>query len=165
LVTPAQIVAVPYLFLADPQGDRVMTHQTHLNRVVNFFENVSLQSVSSIEELYDANAYFKDPFNEVHGQEAVIKIFQHMFKQVDTPRFIIRQSILQESDAFIVWDFEFRMRGSTVLQNIHGSSHLRFNAAGIVVYHRDYWDAAEELYEKIPLLGNLMRFLKRQARS
>jgi hypothetical protein len=130
-----------------------------------FFENVSLQSVSSIEDLYDANAYFKDPFNEVHGQEAIMKIFLHMFKQVDSPRFIIRQSIQQEAEAFIVWDFEFRMRRSAAPQNIHGSSHLRFNPEGKVIYHRDYWDAAEELYEKIPLLGNLMRLLKRQARS
>jgi steroid Delta-isomerase len=29
--------------------------------------------------------------------------------------------------------------------------------------HRDYWDAAEELYEKLPILGGLMRWLKRQA--
>jgi steroid delta-isomerase len=27
--------------------------------------------------------------------------------------------------------------------------------------HRDYWDAAEELYEKLPLVGALMRWLKR----
>jgi hypothetical protein len=32
-----------------------------------------------------------------------------------------------------------------------------------VAYHRDYWDAAEELYEKLPVLGGLMRFLKRRA--
>jgi hypothetical protein len=141
-----------------------MTHQTHLNNIVHFFENVSPQSVSIIEDLYDANAYFKDPFNEVHGHLAIIKIFQHMFKQVNSPRFVIRQSIRQDADAFIVWDFEFSMHGSSMPQCIHGSSHIRFNPVGKVIYHRDYWDAAEELYEKIPVLGNLMRFLKRQAR-
>jgi hypothetical protein len=31
--------------------------------------------------------------------------------------------------------------------------------------HRDYWDAAEELYEKLPVVGSLMRWLKRQANS
>jgi steroid delta-isomerase len=30
--------------------------------------------------------------------------------------------------------------------------------------HRDYWDAAEELYEKLPA-GRLMRWLKRRANS
>jgi hypothetical protein len=29
--------------------------------------------------------------------------------------------------------------------------------------HRDYWDAAEELYEKLPVLGGLMRWLKTRA--
>jgi len=32
-----------------------------------------------------------------------------------------------------------------------------------VAVHRDYWDAAEELYEKLPVLGSLMRWLKRRA--
>jgi steroid delta-isomerase len=31
--------------------------------------------------------------------------------------------------------------------------------------HRDYWDAAEELYEKLPVLGALMRWLKQARRA
>jgi hypothetical protein len=26
--------------------------------------------------------------------------------------------------------------------------------------HRDYWDAAEELYEKLPVIGVLMRAMR-----
>lgn len=142
-----------------------MTNRTALDRVLHFFENVSPQSVKEISELYDADAYFKDPFNEVRGHANIIHIFEHMFRQVDAPRFIINQSIFQDEDAFIVWDFEFIMRGTKQLQTIHGSSHVRFNTAGKVAYHRDYWDAAEELYEKIPVLGSMMRFIKRKARG
>jgi hypothetical protein len=32
-----------------------------------------------------------------------------------------------------------------------------------VNYHRDYWDAAGELYEQLPLVGGLMRWLKKRA--
>lgn len=142
-----------------------MSNRIHLDNVLSFFESVSPQSVTDIAKLYDADAYFKDPFNEVQGQAAIIHIFLHMFTKVDTPRFVIKQSILQDADAFIVWDFDFRLRGLSTSQKIHGSSHIRFNTSGKVTYHRDYWDAAEELYEKIPVLGNLMRFLKRKARS
>jgi steroid delta-isomerase len=28
--------------------------------------------------------------------------------------------------------------------------------------HRDYWDAAGELYEQLPVIGSLMRWLKRR---
>ncbi|NDH57873.1 MAG: nuclear transport factor 2 family protein, partial [Betaproteobacteria bacterium] len=36
---------------------------------------------------------------------------------------------------------------------------------GKIAEHRDYWDAAEELYEKIPLLRWLMRWLRRKIAS
>ncbi|MDP3310767.1 MAG: nuclear transport factor 2 family protein, partial [Polaromonas sp.] len=49
-----------------------------------------------------------------------------------------------------------------LLQTVRGTSHLKLTGAGLVSYHRDYWDAAEELYEKLPLLGSLMRWLKRR---
>ena len=48
---------------------------------------------------------------------------------------------------------------------ILGASQLVFDAQGRVVLHRDYWDAAEELYEKLPVVGSLMRWLKRRANS
>ena len=76
-----------------------MTHQVHLHKLLQYFENISPPSVLAIIELYDSNAYFKDPFNEVHGHQAIMKIFQHMFKQVETPRFVICQTIQQEADA------------------------------------------------------------------
>lgn len=44
---------------------------------------------------------------------------------------------------------------------MRGVSHLRFDAAVKVTYHRDYWDAAEELYMKLPAVGCLMRGLRR----
>jgi hypothetical protein len=54
-------------------------------------------------------------------------------------------------------------RFSTEEQCIRGATHICFATDGRVTMHRDYWDAAEELYEKLPLLGGLMRFLKRAA--
>jgi hypothetical protein len=30
-----------------------------------------------------------------------------------------------------------------------------------VIFHRDYWDAAEELYEKLPVIGFVMKQLKK----
>ena len=55
-----------------------------------------------------------------------------------------------------------RGRGAAALC-IHGASHLQFDDNGRVAVHRDYWDAAEELYEKLPVVGGLMRWLRRRA--
>ena len=50
-------------------------------------------------------------------------------------------------------------------QTVRGCSHLVLDASGRIAMHRDYWDVAEEMYEKIPVLGALMRWLKKRARS
>jgi ketosteroid isomerase-like protein len=143
-----------------------MKHQADLQRVIDFFESISTDSVLTLTSIYTEDVWFKDPFNEVRGIEPVQRIFTHMFEQVDQPHFVITQSVLQDKHAFLTWDFLFRMRRfSAEEQCIRGATHLRFDTAGRVNYHRDYWDAAEELYEKLPLVGGLMRWLKTRARN
>ena len=143
-----------------------MTHQHHLQVVINFFDHIAVDSIHDLAKLYTDDAYFKDPFNEVRGIDNILPIFTHMFTQVDEPRFVVTGSVLQGEQAFLTWDFLFRMkRFSTDEQCIRGASHIRFAADGRVEFHRDYWDAAEELYEKLPIVGTLMRGLKRMARK
>jgi hypothetical protein len=59
--------------------------------------------------------------------------------------------------------FRFKRFDTVTPQVIRGGSHLRLASDGRVEDHRDYWDAAEELYQKLPVLGGLMRWLKKRA--
>jgi len=134
--------------------------------LVAFFETLTSDSVARMGEFYAAEVWFKDPFNEVQGLGEVQRIFSHMFVALDRPRFVVTTEVQGERQCFLTWDFEFYLRRKgAVLQTIRGSSHLKFNEAGQVVYHRDYWDAAEELYEKLPVLGGLMRWLRKKVNS
>ena len=142
-----------------------MTHQAALTRYIHFCEHMTRENTGLFAELYTENAYFKDPFNEVRGHAAIIAIFEHMYTQVERPKFVVIHRVLQDDDAFLTWEFLFRFKSDkNKEQCIRGSTHLQFYADGRVAFHRDYWDAAEELYEKIPLLGGLMRLIKRMAR-
>ena len=142
----------------------ILQHEIDLQRLVQFYQTLSPQSLPQVAALYDPQARFKDPFNEVVGHAPIIKIFEHMFRQLDAPRFVVTSSIAQGDEAFLVWEFRFRMkRWNDALQTIRGASHVRFGWNGLVLVHRDYWDPAEELYEKLPVLGALMRMLKRAA--
>jgi steroid delta-isomerase len=130
-------------------------------RLQLFFENLSPDRVMKLHELYCADAYFKDPFNEVRDIQSIVRLFEHMFVQVEAPRFIIQETVLQGPSAFLVWEFRFQMRRwNKAEQVVRGSSHIKFASDGKVAYHRDYWDLAEELYEKLPVLGGFMRALK-----
>lgn len=135
-------------------------------RVVAMFESIAPADVSRLGEFYSGDARFKDPFNDVQGVPAIEKVFAHMFVALDAPRFVVRDIVAEGDQCFLTWDFMFRFRRfSRDEQVVHGGSHLRFDAQGRVVLHRDYWDAAEELYEKLPGVGAFMRFLKRRANS
>ena len=138
----------------------------HVRRIVALFERLSPQDLPRLAEIYTSDAHFKDPFNEVQGTSAITAIFAHMFKSLDGPRFVIRETLVQGEQCFLSWDFVFRMkRFDRSEQTIRGASHLKLAPDGRICMHRDYWDAAEELYEKLPVLGGLMRWLKARART
>ena len=103
----------------------------------------------------------------MQGVPAIEAIFQHMFGALEQPRFVVTGQVVQGAQCFLTWDFCFAMRNVRpgVEQKIRGATHLVLNDQGQIALHRDYWDAAEELYEKLPVLGGLMRWLKRRARS
>lgn len=137
-------------------------NQAALERIVAFFEHLAPADAERIGEFYAADAAFRDPFNNVRGVDAIVRIFRHMFDQLADCRFIITETIAADNGAFLIWDFTFRIKSwrPGTVQTIHGVSHVRFAPDGKVSYHRDYWDAAEELYAKLPLIGALMRFLR-----
>jgi limonene-1,2-epoxide hydrolase len=134
-----------------------------LDDIVHWFETLSREALRDIGRFYADEAWFKDPFNEVTGVDAIGRVFAHMFDQVGDPRFRVLERWQDAHGAVLTWEFSFRLRGRAQL--VRGASHLRFAPDGRICYHRDYWDAAEELYAKLPLLGPLMRFLQRRARA
>lgn len=150
-------------------NDIVTNHQRNdqsknLQRIVTFFETLTTDNLALIPLIYAPDAWFKDPFNEVTGLSAIKHLYRHMFVQVADPRFVITHQMQQDDMAFMTWEFYFRMkRFSRETQCIRGATHFRLNNDGYITYHRDYWDAAEELYEKLPALGSFMRMLKRRA--
>ena len=138
-----------------------------VTRFIVFFENLSPADVATLGQVYAPEARFNDPFNEVRGVPAIQAIFAHMFGALDQPRFVVTRRVVQGNQCFLTWDFLFAFQrfDKGVTQTVRGASHLVLDDEGLVTLHRDYWDAAEELYEKLPVVGALMRWLRRRANS
>lgn len=134
-------------------------------RVVVFFESLTPANVADLGDFYDAHARFKDPFNDVQGVAAIRRVFEHMFVALSAPRFVVTGQVVQGRQCFLTWEFHFSFKTFRPdrAQVIHGASQLLFAEQGLITLHRDYWDAAEEFYEKLPFLGNLLRWLKKRA--
>jgi hypothetical protein len=144
-------------------------HDKHLAvpRIVDFFETLAPATLAELGQIYAPQARFKDPFNDVAGLEAITHIFQHMFVALEQPRFVVLERVVQGSHCFLTWEFRFRFRRFQPQRDqvILGATHLVLRSDGKVTLHRDYWDAAEELYEKLPVVGGMMRWLKKRANS
>ena len=140
-------------------------HRAAVARLAAFYAQLGPQDLDRLGDFYAPGARFKDPFNEVQGLAAIRGIFAHMFTALHEPRFVVTQQLVDGPQAFLVWEFRFRFRrfDTVTEQVVRGGSHLVLDSDGLVTLHRDYWDAAEELYEKLPGLGALMRWLRRQA--
>lgn len=139
-------------------------HHAAVARIERFFSQLSPASLGGLATVYHAEARFADPFNQVHGLAAIRTVFEHMYQSLGDPRFEIRKSILQDGDCVVLWDFLYRLPASSAqVHRLPGASHLRLDADGLIVEHVDYWDPAQGIYEKLPLIGAVARALRRRA--
>ena len=131
-------------------------------RLVAYYETLSPSTLDELAMVYADDVHFKDPFNTTQGLAPLRAIFLHMFESLENPKFVIAEAITQGDQAFLIWNFEFTRKGLPSPMRIHGSSHIRYAPDGRVIWHRDYWDAAEELYNHLPIVGGLFRWLQRR---
>jgi steroid Delta-isomerase len=129
-------------------------------RVAAFFESISPASLATLHTIYTEHARFKDPFNDVTDLSGIRRVFTHMFDTVKNPRFVVHHTMTQGEHAWLSWDFLIDRPEGTL--TVHGATQLTFAPDGRIQLHRDYWDTAEELYAKLPLIGALVRWLTRQ---
>lgn len=120
-------------------------------------------NLDALVQCYTPDAHFRDPFHDVQGQAAIRAIFAHMFAASEQPRFVITEQQLAGATAFVTWRFHFGLRGHDYC--IEGATRFGFATDGRVCCHRDYWDAAEELFQKLPLVGPPIAWLRRRFRA
>lgn len=129
-----------------------------VDEMLAWYETLAPHTLDALPRFYDPQARFRDPFNDVQGHAAIRRIFTHMFETTDAARFVIHERIGHADQAFVTWTFHVGLRGKGY--TVNGATHLRLGADGRVVLHRDYWDAAEELFQKLPGIGPAVAWLR-----
>lgn len=140
----------------------------HHQHYIDYFAQLKKEDLARIPQLFTPDARFKDPFNDVKGVAAIHQIFEHMFITTVDPKFVVRYAAPTESDGddvlLLVWDFTFQTKRAKDFA-WQGSSKIMFDEAGLATEHIDYWDPAESIYESLPLIGAVIRFLKSKLAS
>jgi len=127
---------------------------------IDFFERLEPASLDRVEEVFEPSARFSDPFNDVTGPRGIRSVFEHMFESCTSPRFRVTERAIEEKVAYLKWRFTFD--SGKQIRSITGVSRVVFGDSGRVLEHEDYWDAAGQVYERLPILGRLLRALRRR---
>ena len=68
---------------------------------------------------------------------------------------------MSERTAYLRWDFTFSPKGRVEdVWKITGMSEVAFDQDLKVISHIDHWDAGEQFYARLPVLGWLIRLVR-----
>lgn len=139
--------------MSDPRG-------TMFEAYCRLFETLTPDRLEEFRALCTGDVRFVDPFNDIAGIERFIALYRHMYAAVSEPRFAVIDRVLSPRAGYVRWQFTAVARSRSVL--IDGMSEIRFDAAtGRIREHVDHWDAAGQLYTRLPIAGVLIGWLRR----
>ena len=106
---------------------------------------------------------FRDPFHNVHGVEAVIAALKSAYDRVDHVHITIRARARDGDVSLVLWTFQFRTRKRGTPMLLEGVAEIHQDPeTGLITEHLDHWDAAEQFFQDLPVVGFLIRMIKKR---
>ena len=135
-----------------------------LNQFKDIYQTLDKTNIDTIESIYADNILFSDPFHQVKGLPQLKKYFFELYLNVESIDFEFGESISQGDSFFIQWTMKLthpKLNNKKPF-DVPGATYLKVNSNSEIIYHRDYFDAGVMLYERLPLFGSLIRWIKRK---
>lgn len=133
-----------------------------LERFLRVYQQLDRDHLHLLGEVYADDVSFTDPLHQVSGLAALGDYFARMYANVTSVRFDFERVLAGGGEAMLTWTMHLqhpRLSPSEPLA-LPGATHLRFGDK--VHYHRDYFDAGALLYERLPVLGGVVRAIRRR---
>ena len=123
-----------------------------LNNFKSIYNQLNANNVELIDSLYSEDVVFQDPFHRINGLSQLKHYFQDLYQDVEYIKFDFGDSGSSEKSHFVCWTMWLvhpKLNGRKKFR-VEGSSWLKTADDGEIIFHRDYFDAGEMLYENIP---------------
>lgn len=137
---------------------------TVLQRFTEVYQSLAKDNLSTLQTVYSPDISFQDPLHQVQGYVEFEAYFARLYTHLTSCRFEIKNLFYQDQQACVIWIMTFvhpRLNSGQPVR-VEGASHLQFND-DYIEKHRDYTDLGQMLYEQIPVLGAVIRTLKKRA--
>ena len=130
-----------------------------LERYRAFFDALSPAALDRLGEMYSDDIHFRDPFSDVHGLANLRIVFAKMYADVPDSKFRVSDVAVSGEGGYMKWIYSGTFRGERL--EIVGLTEVGVRD-GKVSRHIDYYDAASNIYARIPVLRWLVRFIKKR---
>lgn len=130
-------------------------------RFQEVFRRLRHDKLELLDEIYSPGVVFEDPLHRVVGLAELRRYFAKMYAGVASIDFEFGEPVVAPGRAMLTWTMRMthkRLRPGEELA-LPGVSDIRFEGA-LASYHRDYFDAGALLYERLPVLGGLVRAVR-----
>lgn len=139
-----------------------------LSNFVEVYQKLSTDNLNLLEDIYHKNITFIDPIHQIQGFENVYQYFESLYQNLSSCEFIITDVIAgataETEQAAIYWQMTYQHhkfnQGKPV--TVLGNSHIK-GQGDKVIYHRDFLDLGVMIYEQLPILGKVIKWIKNKA--
>jgi hypothetical protein len=131
--------------------------------VQDVYNRFNKDTLDILDGFYTTDVQFEDPLGKITGLAAMKSYYANMYKNVTSIKFDFTEGVCDDNNCVFIWKMTFSsssLKGGEPVVS-YGNSHIKFNEAGLVHYHRDYFDMGEFIYEHIPVVGYLVRKVKK----
>ena len=135
-----------------------MTHEAAFDAYRNYLESLTARDISLLSDYVSPHVRFCDPFHDIRGAGEMAAIFSKLFSTVSD----INYSVLESGGEGRFFFFRWILTGMLKQKKwaVEGVTLVEIGLDGKVSAHREYWDAASQVYEKFPIIGLLLRMLR-----
>jgi hypothetical protein len=133
-----------------------------IRRLQNLYTDFSIESVNRIDEVYTQDVEFVDPVHRIQGCLGLKNYLRKMAANLDHYQIQYTDTLIGANNAFLGWTLEFshpRINHGKII-TLQGMSQVKFTSK--IYYHEDAYDLGAMLYENLPVLGTVVRGIKRK---
>ncbi|MBN4081570.1 nuclear transport factor 2 family protein [bacterium AH-315-C07] len=131
-----------------------------ITKFKEYFTELNLDDISVLNEIYSDKILFVDPIHEINGIENLKAYFNKLNKNLIQGSFLFTDESIIDNKAYLSWELKLNLKKPNKSVKASGISILTFEEK--IIKHRDYFDAGELFYENVPVLGGIIRFLKKK---
>lgn len=125
-----------------------------------YFTQLKLNNSAALNEIYAEDIIFTDPIHKIKGIENLKSYFKNLDDNLIEGSFHFSDESSHDNTVYLQWEMNLTLKRPKKKIQASGISVLTIEQK--ITKQRDYFDAGELFYENIPVLGGIIRFLKKK---